>query len=97
PATTPRAGFAHEDRQCSRGSSSEQILDRGIRIDRAIGDARDRRVKTRFTDATLELSEQRLLQERLDLAPRGRAPALHVVAGLARPRAVLVDRVDELR
>src|SRR6266550_245377 len=80
-----------------RVSSSQELVDRGIRIDLAIRDARDRGVKARLADAALELAEQGLLQERLNLAAGGGAPALEMIAGLPRPGAMPVDGLDELR
>src|SRR5437879_10402823 len=69
----------------------------GIRIDGAVRDTSDRGVETRFTNAARELAQQRLLQKRFDLASRGRALATLVLARLARPGPVPVDRLDELR
>src|SRR5438093_6886590 len=80
-----------------RASSAKELLDRGVRIERAFRDASHRGRKSRFAHAALELAEQGLAQERFDLGPRRAAPALEIFPGLAGPGAVLVDRLDELR
>src|SRR5438094_1425960 len=81
----------------SARSPAQGLLHCGIRIDGAVRDTGDRGVETRFTNAARELAQQRLLQKRFDLASRGRALATLVLARLARPGPVPVDRLDELR
>src|SRR5438094_462953 len=59
----------------SARSPAQELLHCGIRIDGAVRDTSDRGVETRFTNAARELAQQRLLQQRFDLASRGRALA----------------------
>src|SRR5205809_2950805 len=83
--------------RASARSPAQEFLHCGVRIERAVRDTSDRGVEARFTNAARELAQQRLLQKRFDLASRGSAAAVEIFPGLARPGAMSIDRLDELR
>src|SRR6266851_110831 len=79
-----------------RASLVQQLLDRGIRVDGPLGDARDGAIDAIRADAVAKTSDERRLEQVLDRGPGRVTPPAIALAVLLRPLGMSIDGRDEL-